>query len=173
MSSSQVRNLVVVLGDQLDVDGASFDGFDAGLDAVLMSEVHEEATYVPQHRQRLVLFFSAMRHLRGTLEARGYRVLYGALDDRSNTGTLTGELERRLKAMQPARLVVAEPGDFRVLHALRSSASRLAVDLEVRVDRHFLDTIEQFKTYASGRKELLLERYYRDLRRRHGVLMRN
>ncbi len=173
MSTPKVRNLVVVLGDQLDTDGAGFDDFDPDLDAVLMSEVHEEASYVPQHRQRLVLFFSAMRHLRDTLEKRGRTVLYGELDDEANTGTLAGELERRVKALQPDRLVVTEPGDFRVLDALKMRAKQLAVELEVRADRHFYDTVEDFKTYANDRKELLLETYYRGLRKRHGILMRD
>jgi deoxyribodipyrimidine photolyase-related protein len=43
----------------------------------------------------------------------------------------------------------------------------------VRADRHFLDTVDHFKAYASGRKELLLETYYRGLRKRHGILMRD
>ena len=171
MRQSNIRNLVVVLGDQLDADGTAFDGFDPDCDAVLMSEAQEEATYVPQHRQRLVLFLSAMRHLRETLEARGYTVLYGALDDDTNTGTLAGELERRVSACQPARMVVTEPGDFRVRSALLAAARRLDVELEVRTDNHFFDTVDEFAEYAGGRKELVLERYYRGLRKRHDILM--
>ncbi len=171
MSSQQLRNLVLVLGDQLDADGAAFDGFESDCDAVLMSEVHEEASYVPQHRQRLVLFFSAMRHLREELEARGVTVLYGALDAKRNTGSLAGELERRVRASRPERLIVSEPGDFRVLRELRAVAKRLEVALEVRTDGHFIDTIEHFAEHAQGRKELVMEMYYRQLRKREDILM--
>lgn len=66
-----LRNLVVVLGDQLDPDAAVFDDFDRQQDAVLMMEVAEEATYIPQHRIRLTLFFSAMRHFRDALRTNG------------------------------------------------------------------------------------------------------
>ena len=121
MVKSPVRNLVLVLGDQLDADGAAFDGFDAKRDRVLMSEVTEEASYVPQHAQRLVLFFSAMRHLRAELEGRGCTVLYGALDDKANTQTLTGELERRVRTTYPERVVLCQPGDHRVLSAIKVS----------------------------------------------------
>jgi deoxyribodipyrimidine photolyase-related protein len=38
---AELRNLVLVLGDQLDPDAAAFDGFDADLDAVWMAEVAE------------------------------------------------------------------------------------------------------------------------------------
>ena len=39
---AEVRSLIVVPGDQLDLDTAAFDGFDAGADAVWMAEVAEE-----------------------------------------------------------------------------------------------------------------------------------
>lgn len=40
------RDLVVVLGDQLDIDAAAFDDFDPARDAVWMAEVAEESTHV-------------------------------------------------------------------------------------------------------------------------------
>lgn len=58
---TRLRNLVVVLGDQLDAASTAFDGFDNKRDAVLMMEVAEKASYVPQRKQRLVLFCCAMR----------------------------------------------------------------------------------------------------------------
>ena len=61
MSTAKPRRLVLVLGDQLNPDSAAFDDFDAGRDAVPMLEARHEASYVPQHKHRLVLFFSAMR----------------------------------------------------------------------------------------------------------------
>ncbi len=171
MVKSPVRNLVLVLGDQLDADGAAFDGFDAKRDRVLMSEVTEEASYVPQHAQRLVLFFSAMRHLRAELEGRGCTVLYGALDDKANTQTLTGELERRVRTTYPERIVLCQPGDHRVLSAIKASTKQLGVELEIRPDCHFIDSLDGFKQFAEGRKELIMETYYRRLRRRENVLM--
>ncbi len=36
---AELRSLIVVLGDQLDLDAAAFDRFDAGADAVWMAEL--------------------------------------------------------------------------------------------------------------------------------------
>jgi len=58
-----VRNLVLVLGDQLDRKSAAFDGFDPERDAVWMAEVEEEATHVRCHKLRIAVFFSAMRQV--------------------------------------------------------------------------------------------------------------
>jgi deoxyribodipyrimidine photolyase-related protein len=35
---AKLNDLLVVLGDQLDLDAAALDGFDAGVDAVWMAE---------------------------------------------------------------------------------------------------------------------------------------
>jgi deoxyribodipyrimidine photolyase-related protein len=62
---------VLVFGDQLNADSTVFDDFDPQRDAVLMIEVEREATYVPQHKHRLILFFSAMRHFHDDLRESG------------------------------------------------------------------------------------------------------
>ena len=80
----KVRRLVLVLGDQLNFASAAFEGVDADRDAVLMIESRHEATYIPQHKQRLVLFFSAMRHFRDALRERGLTAHYAALDSKHN-----------------------------------------------------------------------------------------
>src|ERR1700759_2638516 len=98
MTSSHARHLVVVLGDQLDAQSAAFDGFDAAQDVVLQMEVQEEASYIPQHRRRLALFFAAMRHFRDEQRDAGQRVVYSALDDAANRGSLSAELARHAAA---------------------------------------------------------------------------
>ena len=170
-SAERLRHLIIVLGDQLSRDSAAFDGFDTETDAVMMCESTNEATCVPQHRQRLVLFFSAMRHFRADLAADQKAVFYSALDDVENVGSLAGEVERRVRQGQPERLIVLHPGDYRVLDSLKRVACSLGVPLEIRPDRHFIDTIEGFARYAGRQKSLRLETYYRGLRKRHGILM--
>ncbi len=166
-----MRHLVIVLGDQLNRDSAVFDGFDRDSDAVLMMEVQEEAAYIPQHKIRLALFFSAMRHFRQGLEKSGYTVHYAALDDDSNRGTLSDEIARWVHKTRPEKLIVCKPGDYRVEAALRKAAAAASCNLDVRTDRHFLCDPKAFKAHAEGRKTLLLETFYREMRRRHDVLM--
>jgi (6-4)DNA photolyase len=170
-ASSDLRYLVLVLGDQLDRHSAAFDGFDAEKDAVLMMEVAEEASYVPQHKIRLALFFSAMRHFRNELRAHGRRVHYAALDDPENSGSFAGEIDRWARRLRPERLIVLQPGDHRVEQALRAAARSLGCALEIRDDRHFLCSQVEFAEFAAGRRSPVLETFYRQMRRRHDVLM--
>ena len=168
----KVRNLILIFGDQLDLNSASFDGFDSGEDGVLMMEVEEEATYIPQHKIRLAFFFSAMRHLADDLKDRGYTVHYVKLDDSKNRGSFGGEINRWVHKTRPQRLICVRPGDYRVLKSVQEAAKSLECELEVRPDRHFMSSVDDFKTFAEGRKSLLLETFYRKMRRDHDILMK-
>lgn len=165
------RHLVIVFGDQLDNDSAGFDGFDAGQDAVWMGEVAEESTHVWSHKARIAVFLSAMRHFRNALRQRSITVHYRQLDEAGNHGTFVGELTATVSLLRPRKLIVVEPGEWRVRECLQTTAHALGVDLEMRPDRHFLCSREEFARHANGRKQLRMEFFYREMRRKTGVLM--
>jgi deoxyribodipyrimidine photolyase-related protein len=169
--SEAIRNLVLVLGDQLDANSAAFAGFAAKQDAVWMAEVAEESTHVWTHRARIALFLAAMRHFRDALRARRWTVHYRQLDDADNAGTLAKELAAAIQKLKPQRLVMVEAGEWRVAQALEKTARENGVPLEVRADGHFLCPRAEFAAHAGGRKQLRLEFFYREMRRQHGVLM--
>jgi deoxyribodipyrimidine photolyase-related protein len=165
-----VRNLVVVLGDQLDAGSSGFDGFDAAQDALWMAEVAEESEHVRSHQARIALFLAAMRHFREEQLAAGRRVFYRELDPQG-ARSLGAALEEDLGRLRPARLVLVRPGDWRVDQSIAAAVARAGVVLERREDRHFLCSPAEFDAWASGRKELRLEYFYRGLRKRTGLLM--
>jgi len=166
-----VRHLVIVLGDQLDRGASAFDGFDPTQDCIWMAEVAEESTQVWSAKQRTVLFLSAMRHFAAALRADGLPLDYRRLDAPANSGTLAGELAAAIAQHRPAALRMTAPGDWRVLQALRGVAAANGLALAVCDDRHFFTTVRDFSAHAQGRKQLRLEFFYREQRRRHGVLM--
>ncbi len=166
-----LRHLVIVLGDQLDANSAAFDEFDRQQDAVWMTEVAGEAEHVWSHKARIAIFLAAMRHFRDNLRKRKFTVHYRQLDDRGNQRDLAGELAAAVRKHRPQRLIVVEPGEWRVASLLEQAASELDIELEVRPDRHFFASREMFAEHASGRKQLRLEYFYREMRRTTGVLM--
>ncbi len=165
------RHLVIVLGDQLDLDASAFDGLDPAQDWLWMAEAAEESTHVPSSKQRIALFLSGMRHFAQAVRARQWPIDYTRLDEADNTGTLAGELRRAIARLKPAGLVMTAPGDWRVLQALRSVAAEHQLALDIRDDRHFFSTVREFADHAKGRKQLRLEYWYRPLRQKHGILM--
>ena len=170
---AELRTLVLVLGDQLDLDASAFDGFDAAQDAVWMAEVNEESNHVWSAKPRIAMFLAAMRHFAVALRGAGRLLHYRQLDDPGNLGSLAAELQAAIKKLAPQRLVMTAPGDWRVLQSLKAAAVGAGLALELRDDRHFYTTVRDFAAHAKGRKVVRLEYFYRELRQRHGILMRD
>ena len=168
---AELRSLVLVLGDQLDLEAAAFDGFEPQLDAVWMAEVVDESTHVGSSRPRTVMFLAAMRHFALALQSASRPLHYTRLDAPDNRGSLAEQLRCDIERLRPARLVMTAPGDWRVLQALKTVAEACAVPLEVREDRHFFVSVREFAAHARGRKSLRMEYFYREQRKRHRVLM--
>ena len=159
-----------VLGDQLSRDMSSLRDLDAG-DVVFLCEVREEATYVRHHKRKIALLFSAMRHFAAELEAGGVKVDYVRLDAPGNSGGFTGELARAVTRHAPRRVVVTEAGEWRVAEAMRGWQAHLGIPVEIRADDRFLCDHATFADWASGLKQLRMEYFYREMRKRTGYLM--
>ena len=168
---TSIRNLVIILGDQLAADSPALENVDPAQDAVWMAEVAEESTHVPSHKVRIVYFLSAMRHFAADLRARKFRVEYRYLNDTANTGTLASELAASIKKLKPQRLIMTEPGEYRVEQAITSIAARTKLPLDVLTDTHFYCSREEFSTWAKARNQLRMEFFYREMRRKSGILM--
>ncbi len=155
--------MALVLGDQLNLDSTALAGLDPARDAVWMAEVSNESRHVPSHKARSALFLSAMRHFRDRLRGAGLFVHYTQFSD----GTLGEHLRRAVDALRPERVLVVQPGEWRVLQELRAAVP----SLEVLEDQHFLCTTAEFSAHAAGRKQLRMEFFYREMRRKYQVLL--
>ncbi len=171
MHLHNVRNLVVVFGDQLDRHAAPFDQFDPKQDAVWMAEVREEATHVWSHKVRIAMFFSGMRHFAERLRSEHIRVEYRFIEDPANLGSLRSELNDAITRLEPQRLVATEPGEWRVRELLKAAGASSGIPLDILPDRHFLCGSAEFASWAAGKKQLRLEFFYRYMRAHHRVLM--
>jgi len=163
--------LVLVLGDQLDPASPLLAELDPARDRVVMAEVEAEVRRYPNHKQRVALFLAAMRHFAGRLAARGIPLDYQRLDDEDAAPGLPEVLRRAVTRHRPQRVALLRPGSYDLLRQIREEADRLGVPLEIREDPHFLATPEEFAEWAGGRKNLVMEHFYRRMRRRYGVLL--
>jgi deoxyribodipyrimidine photolyase-related protein len=168
---SDCRSLVLVLGDQLTPDLSSLKRADPETDRVLMVEVMAEATYVRHHKKKIAFLFSAMRHFALDLQEAGWSVDYVKLDDPENTGSFRSEAVRACARLAPQHLLVTEPGEWRVLEDMRSWHKALGLPLEILTDTRFFCQLSEFRAWAEGRRQLRMEHFYRDMRRRTSLLM--
>ncbi len=162
-----MSRLVLVLGDQLSHDLSALRAADKSRDVVVMAEVMDEGTYVPHHPKKIALVLSAMRHFADELRAEGWQVAYTRLDDPEASRSVVGELMRRGQAHGTTQVVATQPGEWRLIEAL--DAAPLSVT-QLPDDR-FICSLDEFDRWAEGRKELRMEYFYREMRRKTGYLM--
>ncbi|QDH34418.1 cryptochrome/photolyase family protein [Porphyrobacter sp. YT40] len=163
--------LVPILGDQLSRSLSSLENLDPESAVILMMEVWDEATYVKHHKQKIVLIFSAMRHFAEGLRAEGFTVDYVMLDDPDSTGSFTGEVARAIERHSPREIRVTESGEWRVQQAMEEWADRFPCPVSICPDTRFIATHAEFRDFAAGRKHLTMEYFYREMRRKTGLLM--
>lgn len=162
-----VSRLILVLGDQLSEGLVSLKAADKARDVVVMAEVADEAGYVPHHPKKIALIFAAMRKFAAQLRNDGWDVRYAKLDDTGNAGSICGELLRRAEEKGATEVIATEPGEWRLINALQHCP------LKVRMleDDRFIASHAEFDNWADGRKALRMEYFYRDMRRKMGLLM--
>ena len=157
--------------DQLSKDISSLNGCIKSEDTILICEVLNEATYVKHHKKKIAFLFSAMRHFARELHERGYRVLYTKLEDEQNSGILKNEIIRALKQQKYDRIVVTHPGEYRVKEDIKGWVADFSIPIEIRADDRFLCSTEDFLVWAKPRKQLRMEYFYREMRKKYNVLM--
>ena len=166
-----MRRLLVLFGDQLDKRYLSDAGLQKERDAIALFEVVSESRHVPSHFQRTVLFLSAMRHFASALREDEWRVHYVKIDDEDNTGALDGEISRAIGLLAPEQLVFVYPGEIRVRNIVEYVARNTSIPHVVLSDSHFLTELTEFDHWASGRSEMRMGHFYREQRRRLGILV--
>ena len=162
-----VGRLVLVLGDQLTETLSALAQADKARDTVVMAEVADEAAYVRHHPKKIALIFAAMRKFAHALEQDGWTVAYTQLDDTDNAGSIVGELLRRAAQTGASEVLATEPGEWRLIDKLKYAPLKV----HLLPDDRFLATHAEFEAWAEGRKALRMEYFYREMRRKPGLLM--
>jgi deoxyribodipyrimidine photolyase-related protein len=165
--------LRLVLADQLTQGVAALRGADPSSDVILLAEVMEEATYVRHHQQKIVFLFSAMRHFADELAGKGFTVRYVKLDDPANTGSLFGEVQRAFAEEDIEELIVTACGEYRLAGEMEGWSRRLNRPVTIREDDRFIASLPEFRAWAEGRRQLRMEYFYREMRKKTGLLMKD
>jgi|TARA_R100000501_G_scaffold17783_1_gene33806 deoxyribodipyrimidine photolyase-related protein len=163
--------LVYILGDQLTRTLASLRGCRKDDTIILMAELDEETTYVGHHKQKLIFILSAMRHFAEELRADGWSVDYVDLEAPENSGTFSGELARALERHRVDEVRVVKPGEWRVQAAMDEWPGKFDVCIRFFDDDRFICSLAEFNDWAEGRSALTMEYFYRQMRRKTGLLL--
>ena len=162
-----MKKLVLILGDQLDINSPVLKNLNPQADQVVMIESADEAQYVWSHKAKIALFLSAMRHFAKELEGLGIPLQYIKQSPKSIADTL----REILKKDNCTHLVCLEPGEYRLKCEIETLASELSIELEMQEDPHFYCSRHEFSNWVAGKKELRLEYFYRLMRKTHNILV--
>jgi deoxyribodipyrimidine photolyase-related protein len=159
--------LILILGDQLSRDITALRMADKTRDAVVMAEVMAEGTYVPHHPQKIALVLAAMRKFADGLRKDGWRVAYSHLDDPKTGHSIGTELLRRAAEFGAREVIATRPGEWRLIRVLEA----LPMPVRMLPDDRFICSDAEFADWAKGRKQMRMEHFYRDMRRKTGLMM--
>lgn len=130
---------------------------------VLFIESLHHAQQLPYHLQKLVLVWSAMRHFADELRQAGWFVTY------SQAESFEQPLRDWIEQHQITELRVMAPTDRPFARLIQG------LDLPCIVtftpNNRFLWSDDEFRQWASPRKRLVMEDFYREGRRRFNILM--
>ncbi|MBU3636864.1 cryptochrome/photolyase family protein [Polynucleobacter sp. es-MAR-4] len=162
-----MKKLVLILGDQLDINSPVLKNLNPKTDQVVMIESANEAEYVWSHKAKIVLFLSAMRHFAKQLEEFGVPLQYIHQSPKSISDTLRDIIAKE----KYTHLICLEPGEYRLKCEIELLASDLKIALGMQEDPHFYCSRHDFTNWVAGKKELRLEYFYRLMRKTHNILV--
>jgi deoxyribodipyrimidine photolyase-related protein len=149
-----------ILGDQLSMTQTALQREPAPVILIESSRYGQERPY---HRQKLVLVWSAMRHFAEELRQAGWEVTYEIAED------FETPLRQWIKANDITELRLMQPNDRPFVEWVTSLD--LPCKIKLLPNNLFLWTADEFRAWANGRKNLLMEYFYREGRQRYQVLM--
>lgn len=169
MTSSKFT-LRLILGDQINLKHRWFTEVDNSIVYILM-EVRQETDYVLHHAQKILAIFAAMREMARQLRVAGHKVHYIAIDDAASLQSMTQNIDALITQFSATNFEYQAPDEWRIdqqlyLHGRRSLIPWLMVDSD-----HFYTTRNDVADIFTGRKQWLMEFFYRQMRIAHGILM--
>jgi len=166
----KTERLILVLGDQLNRDSPALATCNREKDRVLMIESREESQRVWSHKARSGLFLAAMRHHCTWLRAQGFTVEYVRIDE-PRAESFDSGLRSALRNNTVTQLLMTEAGEFGVQQQIASVCESMGVECQRLADKHFICSNATFSDWRGERKSLVMEHFYRHMRKRHDILM--
>ncbi len=163
-SDPTAHTVRLVLGDQLNPDHSWFRSIDSGVVYVLL-ELRQETDYVRHHVQKVLAIFAAMSRFAAGLRDTGHRVVHRTLDEPLAGADLPAMLRGLAASLGASAVEYQEPDEYR-LQAQLTDAFGPGVDSE-----HFLYPRDGVARVFAGKKQRLMETFYRRARVEHRVLL--
>jgi deoxyribodipyrimidine photolyase-related protein len=164
------QTLRLLLGDQLNYNHSWFETVEEDVLYVLM-EIKPESEYVTHHIQKVVGIFAAMRAFADALRKAGHQVAYYTINQSDNLHSFAANCNQLIEQYEVQQLEYQAPDEYRLDELLRTYTAELAIKTLCASSEHFYTERTELRDYAEGKKSVIMEHFYRNMRRKHQVLM--
>tara|TARA_R110001632_G_scaffold63318_2_gene151411 strand:- start:67257 stop:68789 length:1533 start_codon:yes stop_codon:yes gene_type:complete len=165
-----MKTLRLILGDQLNHQHSWLQEVNDDVTYCLF-EMRQETDYVQHHIQKVVGFFSAMRSFSDELKAKNHQVIYYQINDERNQQDLAKNLHKIIENNSIERFEYLFPDEYRLDKQLKEFCDELSIENEVLDSEHFYTSRTELKEFFEGKKQYLMENFYRNMRKKHHLLM--
>jgi len=165
-----MKTLRLILGDQLNYKHSWFDKTEKDV-VYCLFEMRQETDYVTHHIQKVIGFFAAMRSFSRSLKDQGHQVIYYEINHTENTQSLTKNLNLLIKNHTIQKFEYLYPDEYRLDKQLKDYCKDLKIDSKAFDTEHFYTTRTELAQFFKGKKQYLMENFYRYMRKKHEVLM--
>ena len=162
--------LRLLLGDQLNSNHSWFEKSDDSV-CYIMMEVQQETNYIKHHVQKVVAFFKAMRQFKVELEQKGHRVHYLTLDNNENLQSIPENISKLVKVYKATFFEYQLPDEFRLDQQLKDFCDTLTIPSGSVDTEHFLTSRVFLTSFFEGKKQSVMEFFYRRIRKDYNLLM--
>lgn len=165
-----MQKLRLILGDQLNSEHSWFRECDKDT-IYLLVEMRQETDYVKHHIQKVVAFFISMRNFYTAIKENGHQAVYFQITDIENPQDLEKIIAICIEKYNIEKFEYQLPDEYRLDQQLKTICSNLKIESEAFDSEHFYTTRHELSDFFEGKKLLLMENFYRNMRKKHHILM--
>ena len=162
----------LILGDQLNQNHSWFSSVNDDITYVI-AEMRQETDYVKHHIQKVTAFFLAMRSFKKDLSAKGHNFIYYQLNDKNNPQDLELIISRTIAETKADKFEYQLPDEYRLDQQLQQICSSLDIANDYYDTEHFYTTRTELKDFYTGKKQMVMESFYRMMRKKHDIMVQN
>jgi deoxyribodipyrimidine photolyase-related protein len=140
--------------------------------AFYMAEDYELCTYEKHHKQKILLFLSSMRSYVDKLKNNKYKIEYSKIEDKDFKDTYFDKLKNIIDQKKITKISSFEVEDKFFEKKLKNFFIKLKIEWNIIQSPMFLNSRDEFKNYLSRSKKPFMATFYKEVRRKSGILMR-
>ena len=136
-----------------------------------MAEDNGLCTYEKHHKQKILLFLSSMRSYADKLKKNKFKLEYKKIEDKEFKDDYLKKLKKIINSKKIKEISSFEIEDKFFEKKISQFLKKEKINWNVIQTPMFLNSREEFKKYLSGSKKPFMATFYKEVRKKSGILM--